>query len=217
MKRVLVAGNIKDRNVTVTLRFLERVSAVGGVPSVGAALTEADATKLAEAFDAVILTGGFDVPPGRYGQSAHRSNNYDDPARDSSDEWIIRAFLAKGKRVMGICRGCQAVNVYMGGTLHQHLPDAFDPVLWHANNIYGRHPITVAEGSALASLLGEISPSVNSSHHQAIDRPGEGLTVCAAAPDGVVEAAEGENTMLIQWHPEYMEGEHDALFRWLIE
>ncbi|MDR1598807.1 MAG: gamma-glutamyl-gamma-aminobutyrate hydrolase family protein [Oscillospiraceae bacterium] len=216
MKRILIAGNIKGGDVQESLRFIERISAVGGVPAVGAALNGQDAAALAEAFDAVILTGGFDIPPERFGQEPHRSNRYDDPLRDASDERIARAFIAAGKRLAGICRGCQAVNVWLGGTLHQHLPDAFDPVLWHANNILGRHNASITEGSMLASILGAGLVRVNSSHHQAIDRPGDGLAVCATAPDGVVEAVEGKNILLIQWHPEYMDGEHDALFKWLL-
>lgn len=216
MKRILIAGNIQDGSVRETLRFLERVSAAGGVPAVGAALNDNDAASLADSFDALILSGGFDVPPSRYGQEPHRSNKYDDPLRDESDERLMRAFIGAGKRVMGICRGCQAINVWLGGTLHQHLPDAFDPVLWHAANILGRHDIIVAEGSVLASILGAGSARVNSSHHQAIDKPGKGLKICASSSDGVTEAAEGENILLIQWHPEFMDGEHDALFKWLL-
>ncbi|GHU72167.1 hypothetical protein AGMMS49992_07540 [Clostridia bacterium] len=215
MKKVLIAGNIKNGDVQDSVRFIKCVRDVGGLPVIGAALEPSDADVLADEFDSVILTGGFDMPPEKYGQAAHRSNKYDDPLRDLSDEWLARAFMRRGKRVMGICRGCQAINVYLGGTLHQHLPDAFDPVLWHANNLYGRHNVMVTEGSRLASILGAGSLRVNSSHHQAIDMPGDGLTVCAAASDGVIEAAEGENVLLIQWHPEFMDGEHAELFQWI--
>ncbi|MDR2504469.1 MAG: gamma-glutamyl-gamma-aminobutyrate hydrolase family protein [Oscillospiraceae bacterium] len=119
------------------------------------------------------------------------------------------------RRVERVCRGCQAINVYCGGTLHQHLPDAYEPVLWHARNIHGRHSVHINEGTTIARLVGAGDIRINSSHHQAIDRPGEGLAVSAAAPDGVIEAAEGKNILLVQWHPEWMGDEHNAIFSWL--
>jgi putative glutamine amidotransferase len=197
------------------MKFIKRVRAVGSIGAVAAAESESDAAALADGFDALILSGGMDIDPAIYGQTPNPSNTYDGAERDRSDELLFRAFYSRGKRVMGICRGCQAINVFMGGTLHQHLPDAFEPVLWHARNILGRHGASIAPGTALALLLGAGDIRVNSSHHQAIDRPGEGLAACAIAPDGVTEAAEGRNVLLIQWHPEWMGDEHGALFKWL--
>jgi putative glutamine amidotransferase len=217
MRRVLIAGNIKENDVLESLRFFARVRAAGGIGAAAAVIDEAEAAAYADDFDALILTGGADMPPNKYGQESHVANTYDSSARELSDELLFRAFRKAGKRIMGICRGCQAINVYLGGTLHQHLPDAYEPVLWHARNIRGRHWVQVEAGSRLASLLGSGELRVNSSHHQAIDRLGGNLSVCAVAPDGVIEAAEGDGLFLIQWHPEYMDDEHDALFSWLIE
>ena len=123
--------------------------------------------------------------------------------------------MKAGKRILGICRGCQVGNVCLGGTLHQHLPDAYDPVLWHNGNITGRHAARLEEGSLLASLLGTKETAINSSHHQAIDAVGKGLRVSATAPDGVIEAAEGENMLLVQWHPERMMETMRPLFEWV--
>lgn len=217
MKRILIAGNCDNSRVKMTHSYLRAVRGVHAVPALSFAESEADAAALAEMFDALILPGGGDLPGALFGQPAHISCHYDDPMRDQSDRLLLTAFRDQRKRVLGICRGCQAVNVFLGGTLHQHLPDAFNPVLWHSDNITGRHPARVEPGTVLSSLLGSGEVAVNSSHHQAIDRLGEGLRIAAKAPDGVIEAAEGENLLLLQWHPERMdEPGMRAVFEWVI-
>ena len=217
MTRVLIAGRFKDGDVTDSIRFLKILHEVNAVGTIAAASSESEASAYADAFDALLLTGGADINPARYGQQPSPANLYDGSERDLSDELLLKAFISVGKKALGVCRGCQAINVFLGGTLHQHLPDTFSPVLWHARNMTGRHPAQVVEGTILARLLGAGEIRVNSSHHQAIDRLGKGLTVSAAAPDGVTEAAEGKNLLLIQWHPEYMDSEHASLFRWLVK
>ncbi|MDR2505089.1 MAG: gamma-glutamyl-gamma-aminobutyrate hydrolase family protein, partial [Oscillospiraceae bacterium] len=137
MTRVLIAGRPKDDTVDVSVMYLRRVRAVGLVGAVAVAENEEDAAALADAFDALMLTGGADVYPARFGQTPNASNTYDGAQRDRSDELLFHAFRSRAKRILGICRGCQAINVYCGGTLHQHLPDAYEPVLWHARNIHG--------------------------------------------------------------------------------
>lgn len=216
MQRVLIAGNIKPELVSITPSYLCAVRDIGAVAAVAYAEDEQDAAALAQAFDALLLPGGNDLPATYFGQEPHIACSYDDPARDRSDKLLLEAFRALGKRVLGICRGCQVANVFMGGTLHQHLPDAYDPVLWHSGNITGRHDATIAAGSRLASLLGEGVCRVNSSHHQAIATPGAGLTIVATAPDGVIEAAEGDGIFLVQWHPERMGEDMKPLFQWLV-
>lgn len=216
MQRILIAGNVHEKLVEITPTYVRAVRAVGAVGAVSFAQSEQDASALAAAFDALILPGGNDLPAQYFGQTPHVACGYDDPMRDTSDRLLLDAFRAAGKRILGICRGCQVTNVHLGGTLHQHLPDAYDPVLWHGGNITGRHPVQVTPGSLLGRLIGEGTVAVNSSHHQAIDAPGKQLTVVAAAPDGVVEAAEGENMILVQWHPERMLDTMLPLFQWLI-
>jgi len=215
MKRILLAGDIKDQNLSESILYLQCLRKVGAVPALAAAFSEADAQAYAEAFDALILTGGADVAPARYNQVQHPSVILNTPERDFSDEWLFHAFRASGKRILGVCRGCQVANVCLGGTLHQHLPDSFDPVLWHARNLLGRHKANIAPGSLLAELLGAGETAVNTSHHQAIDQPGAGLTITAYAPDGVVEAAEAPNILLVQWHPEWMSDEMMPIFEWI--
>lgn len=218
MKRILIAGNVIKENTEIAVResYLRAVRDSGGVAVIGYAQDAQDAAMLAEAFDGLLLPGGNDLPAQYFGQTPHVACSYDSPRRDLSDRLLLEAFLTGGKRVLGICRGCQAGNVFLGGTLHQHLPDAFDPVLWHSGNITGRHRAFVEPDSLLASLVGKGEIAINSSHHQAIDAPGRGLRVVAKAPDGVIEAAEGENILLVQWHPERMIETMRPLFRWLL-
>lgn len=216
MKRILIAGDTTEKSLSNPLSYLKAVRAAGAVAAVAYARDEADASALAGAFDALLLPGGGDLPGAYFGQEPHPACNYDHESRDLSDRLLLHAFIAKGKRVLGICRGCQVANVFLGGSLHQHLPDAYDPVLWHSGNITGRHPATVVPGTLLASLIGAGEVRVNSSHHQAIDRPGEGLSVVARAPDGVVEAVEGEDILLTQWHPERMGEDMAPIFQWLV-
>ncbi|MDL2318940.1 gamma-glutamyl-gamma-aminobutyrate hydrolase family protein [Eubacteriales bacterium OttesenSCG-928-A19] len=216
MKRVLIAGDCSPKTVCAPPSYLRALRDVRAVGAIAYAQDEEDARVLAAAFDALILPGGGDLPAGLFGQTPHPACSYDDPARDLSDRLLLSAFRAAGKRVLGICRGCQAANIFMGGTIHQHLPDAYDPVLWHSGNITGRHAVMIEPETRLSVLLGPGETLVNSSHHQAIDAPGEGLSIVARAADGVVEAVEGEGILLVQWHPERMVDTMRPLFDWLI-
>ena len=217
MKRILIAGDIGQKSVQIPGTYLRALRAVGAVGAVAFADTPGDAGDLAGLFDALLMPGGGDLPAEYFGQRLHPACHVDDPARDLSDRLLLEAFLSLGKRVLGICRGCQVANVFLGGSLHQHLPDAFDPVLWHSGNITGRHAASVEPGTLLASLVGAGEVRVNSSHHQAIDRVGQGLRAAAHAPDGVVEAVEGDNILLLQWHPEWMLDTMRPVFEWLGE
>lgn len=216
MKRVLIAGNVGNREVRMQTSYAHAVRAAGAVGAFSLAETAKDAEAFAAEFDALLLPGGGDLPGELFGQTRHVSCQHDDPARDLSDRLLLEAFKNENKRILGICRGCQAANVFLRGTLHQHLPDEFEPVLWHSGNITGRHAVRIEADSVLASLLGAGENRINSSHHQAIDRPGEGLRVVAFAPDGVIEAVEGENMLLVQWHPERMMDTMRPLFDWLV-
>lgn len=215
MKRILLAGDCTPGGIGIRPTYLRAIREVGAVAAIAYAQDVADAEALAGAFDAMVMPGGGDLPSRHFGQAPHVSCLYDDPMRDVSDKYLLEAFRATGKRVLGICRGCQVSNVFLGGTLHQHLPDAYDPVLWHSGNITGRHKATVAPDTLLAALIGAGETQINSSHHQAIDIPGQGLSVSAVAPDGVIEAVEGENLLLVQWHPEQMPDTMRPLFEWV--
>ncbi len=155
--------------------------------------------------DGLLLAGGEDVDPARYGQENQGSRGID-PARDRAERALLDAFCAAGKPVLAVCRGLQVVNVWLGGDLVQDLSPALAP--FHGGGDGDRiHPIRTAEGSLLRRLYGPVC-AVNSAHHQALGRLGRGLVATAWSEGGVVEAAEHETLPLIcvQFHPERMTG-----------
>jgi putative glutamine amidotransferase len=157
--------------------------------------------------DGLLLAGGSDIDPARYGAPRHPETGEPDPDRDSLETVLLREALERDLPVLAICRGHQLLNVVLGGTLAQHIEGHLHP---KQSDI---HPITVASPSRLRSILGVDEFVVNSRHHQGVDRVASGLVVVARAPDNVVEALElpGKRFVLaVQWHPEDRTGGPDA-------
>ncbi|PVE04796.1 gamma-glutamyl-gamma-aminobutyrate hydrolase family protein [Streptomyces scopuliridis] len=161
------------------------------------------AARLVARLDGVVIAGGPDVEPVRYG--AERDPRTGPPARER-DAWelaLIEAALASGTPLLGICRGMQLLNVALGGTLRQHVDGHTSPVA----GTFGEHPVTPVAGTRYGALV-PAEFAVPTHHHQTVDRLGEGLTVSAVAADGTVEAVElpGPRWVLgVQWHPEMAE------------
>ena len=163
-------------------------------------------------FDGVVIGGGCDVDPARYGQSARPDANLElDADRDATDFALLDLALGSQTPTLAICRGLQVVNVAMGGTLVQDLPSQRPGALAHEvaerekkDNTRLRHTVRVAAGTKLSGIAQADELPVNSRHHQAIERPAPALTVSAVAPDGVIEAVEAPEPWLlgVQWHPE---------------
>lgn len=163
------------------------------------------AAAVLDGLDGLILTGGLDVQPELYGAERHPLT---DPARPDRDAWELALFRGAEDRrlpVLAICRGLQLVNVARGGTLFQHLPDDLGTERYRiGGGVFATNTVEVAEGTALAGMLGAGAFDVHSYHHQGIDRLGEGLVVTAES-DGLVQAfeAEGDQYLVgVQWHPE---------------
>ncbi|OKJ15678.1 gamma-glutamyl-gamma-aminobutyrate hydrolase family protein [Kitasatospora sp. CB01950] len=193
------------RSVLLPERYPALFQQVGGI----AVMLPPDAPEHAAAavarLDGLVIAGGEDVSPALYGEPAHPETVADAPERDLWEAALIRVALAAGTPLLGICRGMQLLNVVCGGSLIQHLPDVVGPDLEHRGTRtgYNRHAIHPVPGTLLAGLLPEPSVTVPTNHHQAVARLGEGLTVCAHAADGTVEAVEGPGFALgVQWHPE---------------
>jgi len=162
------------------------------------------------AFDALLLGGGLDVDPARYGRPALGNGTVEvDPERDALDFRLFDQARRAGMPILGICRGLQVVNVALGGTLVQDIPSERPSEVVHQRTKEEKtrldHEIAIVPGTRLAAIAGGSAAAVNSRHHQAIDHVAKGLAVAATAPDGVAEAVEapGEPWLLaVQWHPE---------------
>ncbi len=159
--------------------------------------------------DGLVITGGPDVDPARYGQQPHPATNEPATERDAWEFALLEGALRQGVPVLGVCRGAQVLNAALGGTLHQHLPDVIGHTRHQKGNaIFGTSTVRTVAGTRLAQLIGETSDA-QCYHHQAIDRLGEGLVVSARDSDGVIEAVERDPALpgdafvvAVQWHPE---------------
>ena len=152
----------------------------------------------------LLLPGGMDVEPDRYGQPADPKSEIE-PGLDGLQWEALQRFVDRGKPVFGICRGHQVLKVFFGGTLIQHLPTADETHVWQEPDGKNVHLCLAEKESFIARIYGERFVT-NSSHHQGVDLPGEGLRIVARAEDGVVEALVHESLPVwsVQFHPERM-------------
>ncbi|MSR98344.1 gamma-glutamyl-gamma-aminobutyrate hydrolase family protein [Arthrobacter sp. BL-252-APC-1A] len=183
--------------------YVEAVAAAGGIPvllpPVGTGVHVLDR------LDGLVTAGGTDVDPAQYGHQPHRLT-ISQPQRDAHDLALTKAALERGLPLLAICRGAQILNVALGGTLIQHLPDARSEANYQpAPGVFGEVSFTTTPGSLISSLLGPTA-SAPCYHHQGIAELGHGLEVTAVAPEGTIEAVElaGSNAWVlgVQFHPE---------------
>ncbi len=195
-------------------RFILAPAMAGGVPWMIPLLEhEEDLRPIYDRLDGILIPGGADVDPSMYGEARHEHCEVSDPPRDRVELQLIRWALEDGKPVLGICRGIQLINLAAGGTLYQDLAAQLEGSVKHdyfPGQGFARdqltHDVVVEEGSVLAEIFGAGTLRVNSMHHQAINRLGEGLVVTARATDDqVVEGVEVPDHPFmvgVQWHPE---------------
>lgn len=203
--------------------YLDAIVRAGGTPL----LVPVHARELegvVDALDGIILAGGDDIAPEVYGDEPRACGELLDPRRQRNELALARLARERDLPLLGICLGCQVVNVAAGGTLVQDIPSEVEGALEHRGGPgkRQRHVVAVRDGSRLASILGTRSVDVNSGHHQSILEEGEGLEVVARTPDGVIEAIEDPRHAFyvgVQWHPEEMIGEESArlLFAALVD
>ena len=164
--------------------------------------------------DGLVLTGGFDIDPARYGQEPHKRTMCAEPARDAYELDLLHASLAADLPVLAICRGLQLLNVALGGSLLQNIETANHRADYKTEGMPSRwHSVRVVSDSRLYKLLGVEEMEVNSRHHQGVlaDMVASGLTAVATSPDGIVEAVESDAhrwVVGVQWHAERPEAEH---------
>jgi putative glutamine amidotransferase len=187
--------------------YLEGVTLAGGIATLlpPQPVDAEIAGRILDGVDGLIITGGKDVDPAAYGHDPHPTTDEPDRVRDAWEFTLLTAALQRHLPVLGICRGAQVLNVALGGTLHQHLPDVVGHTRHQQGNaVFSTSAIRTVAGSRLAGLIGE-DTNAQCYHHQAIDRLGDGLMISALDDEGVIEAVEmpGHDFVLaVQWHPE---------------
>lgn len=167
------------------------------------------AARVLTGIDGLVITGGRDIDPAAYGHRPHPATDEPDTGRDEWEFTLLAEALRRRMPVLGICRGAQVLNVALGGTLHQHLPDIGHTGHQQGSATFSTSTVHTVPHTRLAALIGETA-AVECYHHQGIDRLGERLVVSARDDDGVVEAAEmtgADFVVAVQWHPEETPGD----------
>jgi putative glutamine amidotransferase len=201
--------------------YITSVVAAGGIPFLVPPLPASAAGRVLSPAAGLLLTGGGDVAPCRYGEETEPATGEVDDERDESELALVREAGAMGIPILAICRGAQLLNIALGGTLSQHISDA-GPVRhrWPERRYELVHRVDVGPATVLASAVAARHLKVNSVHHQAVERVAPGLRASAFAEDGVIEALEGlgGQVLAVQWHPECLPGEtaSKGLFSWLV-
>lgn len=193
--------------------YLDAVTDAGGIAVLlpPQPVTPEIARRVLAGVDGLIVSGGADVDPRRYGQAPHERTGAPRTDRDAWEDALLTAAIDEDVPFLGICRGAQMLNVALGGTLVQHLPDVVGHEEYQpAPAVFGAKRVSVERGSRLDAILGEVDEprgeiDVHVYHHQAIDRVADGLTVTARTAEGVIEAVEVDDAafgVAVQWHPE---------------
>lgn len=198
------------RRVRVNEAYTAALLRAGVIPFVVPPIDDAQAAAVLDAVDGLLLTGGEDVDPARFGADRHPTVEDVHAARDRSEIALVLEAKRRHLPTLAICRGIQVANVALGGTLIQDIPTQNPDAGRHEAGDEGRaarvHRVTVTAGSRLADALGATALVTNSLHHQALDRVADGLRVTARADDGIVEGAEWTDAdwwmVGVQWHPE---------------
>ncbi len=211
--------------------YVDAVVAAGGIPILIPPIEDQDALRgIYDRIDGLLLSGGGDIQPHYYGEQPHPKLGVVDPARDQAEIPLARWAAADGKPVLGICRGAQVINVALGGSLYQDITTQLESKLQHDLSFarqdwtFLAHALELEPTSHLATMFGTTSFATNSLHHQSLKAIAPGIRPVAWAPDGVVEAIEGNNGHFligVQCHPEALQAEADprwrALFRRFVE
>jgi len=195
--------------VALPAQYLEAITRGGGVGVLipPQPLTSDEALRILRSLDGLVICGGWDIEPKRYGQEPSDKMEETDSLRDETEMTLLGAALELDMPVLGICRGAQMLNVHLGGTLHQHVPDVTGSDRYRKpGGLFTNEEMALEPHSRLADIFsGDKSVAGPVQHHQAIDQVAEGLVVSAKGPDGIIQGVEAPDKtfcVAVQWHPE---------------
>jgi len=215
-----------EHSVVLSRAYVDAVRMVGGRPVlIPPVTTPGEVEEIVTELDGLLVTGGPDIRPARYGQPAHPQTVVMHERREFVDFECLRLMDECDLPVLAICLGVQELNVHRGGTLYQHVPEqvvAVPSVQHRPADGFLHHDVAIEADSRLCRIVGRQSLDVNSSHHQALLEVGRGLRPVAWSPDGLIEAVEDPSRRFVlgvQWHPEVLTDHepHRALFAALVK
>lgn len=196
--------------------YIEAVIKAGGMPFLIPYQPKDQIFQLLNLCHGLLLPGGNDVDPNRYGQDPVNECGTIDPYCDELDLLAAGFALERDLPILAICRGLQVLNIALGGSLVQDIPSQITDPIKHkqeAPTWYATHDIAIQSASLLGNIWGNNLGKVNSFHHQSINKLGKGLRIVASASDGIVEAIESSKhtfVLGVQWHPELMVGHYPS-------
>lgn len=202
--------------------YVDAVRKAGGLPIL-LPPGELHIEQILDVVDGLIFAGGGDIEPERYGGGAHPTISRVDPERDAFELELAKRIFSKDIPVLGICRGCEVLNVASGGDLVQHIPEEFGNTVPHKKgNEGGEHPVELSRDSRLAQIIGKNQIMVISRHHQGLRAVPDNWQIVGRAADGVIEAMEYKNhpwLIAVLWHPEASlnDPDHLRIFQALVE
>ncbi|MBX9685160.1 MAG: gamma-glutamyl-gamma-aminobutyrate hydrolase family protein [Candidatus Obscuribacterales bacterium] len=211
----------------VQANYYEAVSKAGAIPLLIPPSSDEDLAEILKRIDGVLFIGGLDYCPSVYGEDCHESVQLAHDDRRDFDYKLLKASLAQSRLpLLGICAGCQILNIGLGGSLYQDIPSDFpESKVMHSSedgwtNGFHHHRVRLKAGSKLAQIYAEQEFDVPTSHHQAVKKLGQGLLAAADAEDGIIEAVELQDRAFVigvQWHPERDYEGNKALFQAFVQ
>ncbi len=207
-----VTNSYNQQVVTLTQAYVSSILLAGGVPIlIPSAVDERGTDELFGRLNGILFSGGGDISLRHFDGEAHPRIDDVDEMRDAVELKLLHAAVSGGKPFLGICRGCQLVNVGLGGSLYTHIPDQLPGALDHSYPGNMRtvlvHEVQIEEGTRTGDILGESIINVNSHHHQGLKETAPRLRIAGSAPDHLVEAVELVDHpfgLAVQWHPEWL-------------
>ncbi len=212
MRPLIMVFGSTDENGNVNLRaqYSEAILHCGGTPLlVPMKQKNEDLEKIVSVADGFLFAGGCDIAPEYYGEAVLNSSVECQSVRDELEKAAYELIRKTNKPVLGICRGIQAINVFHGGTLYQDLPAQYISTVYHRQTqsaLEPTHKVRIEKDTLLYSILKTEEIMTNSHHHQAVRKAGEGLEVCGACDDGIIEALYSPThpfMLAVEWHPEF--------------